>query len=301
MLTAQPLRSPCLRYCLARSFASVDGPKKVAVLKDTGIETFKAQAFELAKPALLPHRCFKDVPAVSRWFTTVDEPDKESTVKLNEQYLSAFDTHIVPLELTTASGNFARIDQPLSYFLSASKLTKSRQISRDPIVSVYLAQASLSDLPPELQADVPKPAIVLKAGRGDIYSSSIWLGEAPTNTPLHRDPNPNLFIQLAGRKIARLFPPKVGQGIFAAVQDEVGGIGNALIRGEEMMMGKEKVALEAAVWGDHQGEVGSGQYDGHAWSAELESGDALFIPKGWWHSIKGVGNGMTGSVNWWFR
>jgi len=34
---------------------------------------------------------------------------------------------------------------------------------------------------------------------------------------------------------------------------------------------------------------------------EVSPGDALFIPKGWWHSIKSVGIGVTASVNWWFR
>jgi len=33
----------------------------------------------------------------------------------------------------------------------------------------------------------------------------------------------------------------------------------------------------------------------------LEAGDGMFIPKGWWHSVKGVGKGIIGSANWWFR
>jgi hypothetical protein len=67
------------------------------------------------------------------------------------------------------------------------------------------------------------------------------------------------------------------------------------MRGEEMMQGKEKEVLEDVVWNSRN------DVSGECWEAELSSGDGLFIPKGWWHSIKGVGTGMTGSVNWWFR
>jgi len=146
-----------------------------------------------------------------------------------------------------------------------------------------------------MRDDLPTPEVVLKAGKGDVYDSSIWLGLAPTYTPLHRDPNPNLFVQSAGKKLVRLCRPETGRAIFAKVQEKIGGSASATMRGEEMMQGAEKRALEAEVWHDDTASRSA------VWEAELESGDAIFIPKGWWHSIKGVGDGMTGSVNWWFR
>jgi hypothetical protein len=33
------------------------------------------------------------------------------------------------------------------------------------------------------------------------------IGHPPTYTPLHRDPNPNIFVQLAGEKVVRLLAP----------------------------------------------------------------------------------------------
>ncbi|KIW10541.1 hypothetical protein PV08_11505 [Exophiala spinifera] len=164
--------------------------------------------------------------------------------------------------------------------------------------------------------------------KGDIYASSLWLGRPPTYTPLHRDPNPNLFIQLAGRKAVRLLPPEVGGAIFDDVQDRIRIASrtarhtpsSATIRGDEMMVGPEKVALHDAIWLDDDDD----DYDNHVDSdtdddkpktknrysdvlrtygleTHLQLGDALFIPKGWWHSVKGVGHGVTASVNWWFR
>ena len=84
--------------------------------------------------------------------------------------------------------------------------------------------------------------------------------------------------------------PKVGDGVFAGVREKIGGNGSARLRGEEMMQGDERRVLEEEVWG-HEGSAAGG------WEAELEGGDGLFIPKGWWHSVKGVGEGMTGSVS----
>jgi hypothetical protein len=77
------------------------------------------------------------------------------------------------------------------------------------------------------------------------------------------------------------------------VQAKIGKYGSASFRGEEMMDGPEKDALVEIVWGD---EVGGGGYE-----ARVGPRDALFIPKGWWHSIKSVGSEVTASVNWWFR
>jgi len=126
---------------------------------------------------------------------------------------------------------------------------------------------------------------------------------APTHTPLHRDPNPNLFVQLAGRKIVRVFEPAVGRELFAQATARSGGGGVRL--DEEMMAGEGRAALDAVVW---DGLSLQQQDDGSAknmvvvgYETVLDAGDGMFIPKGWWHSIKGVGNGIVGSVNWWFR
>jgi len=323
------VKTACRQHSTARNLRSVP------TLPDASVDTFRQQAFEPAKPALLPRGTFNHVPAIEKWFLKPSSK-KSGALEINRSYLSNYASTIVPIEITNQD-NFARIEQPLSFFLEcvyshpststyrsrpsryfsafvpgAKAVRKSkRQRSDDffffsastpllapPTANVYLAQASLSDLPKGLRDDVPTPDLVLKAGKGDVYNSSIWLGLAPTYTPLHRDPNPNLFVQLAGRKTVRLYQPKVGHGIFAQVQERIGGSANAAIRGEEMMQGAEKKALEEEVWG---GSHEAPQRRDACWEVEVSSRDGLFIPKGWWHSIKGTGEGMTGSVNWWFR
>ena len=170
---------------------------------------------------------------------------------------------------------------------------------------IYLAQCSLTSLPEPLQVDIPTPSLVLQAGKGDVYESSLWLGRPPTYTPLHRDPNPNFFLQLAGRKVVRLFPPEIGDAIFEQVQEQLRAIGSsrpssASFRGEEMMAGPERELLHQAVWDDDNSDSGVVVRE-YGQQAEVGLGEALFIPKGWWHSVKGVGSGITASANWWFR
>lgn len=207
---------------------------------------------------------------------------------------------------------------------------------------LYIAQQSLADLPAPLQEDLPMPEVVREAGKGDIYASSLWMGMPPTHTPLHKDPNPNLFVQMAGKKIVRMLRPDDGRKVFesarmrvAELEKETSRNGDAVwdggwlgrgggkigsmgsgVRGEEIMVGMESVLTEEVVWGEESDEEQMEKMDGI--EAELGPGDGLFIPKGWWHSIKGIGKGVNASVspiscfirhdisdryqvNWWFR
>jgi hypothetical protein len=165
---------------------------------------------------------------------------------------------------------------------------------------LYLAQCQLLDLPPILRADFPAPDLVSRAGKGDVYDTNVWIGHPPTYTPLHRDPNPNLFVQLAGEKVVRLLAPVDGQAVFGAVRRRLGKSGDreaAAIRGEEMMVGQERVLLDEMVWGSPVSAGRDRAGAGVGFEARLGVGEGLFIPKGWWHSIKGVGKGVTASVS----
>ena len=269
-------------------------------LQDGSLTTFREKASIPSKPALLPKAHFVALPSVQKWFRT--SQDGAGRVTLNHIYISKFGDTIVPLEFTRISAacaanhdedSFQRADVPFSVFMEWARLANSETSER-----LYLAQASWANLPEALKLDLPTPEIVAKSGTGDIYDTNIWMGIPPTYTPLHRDPNPNLFVQLAGDKIVRILPPEMGNQVFAQVQSALGRSGSTAFRGEDMMKGEEKRLLEDRVWNDTSGMHEAG---GDGYEARVGRGDGLFIPKGWWHSVKGIGEGITASVNWWFR
>ncbi|OAL50658.1 Clavaminate synthase-like protein, partial [Pyrenochaeta sp. DS3sAY3a] len=223
------------------------------------------ESFNANEPIVIPN-VFSDLPAIKKWF--VPSTTNPGALDLNASYLKPYDMSMVPLELTSASpethqNSFDQFEAPLSLLIAHMTGPPT------PDTRLYLAQHSLHDLPSDLQNDLPTPSLIFRIGRGDIYASSVWMGRPPTRTPLHRDPNPNLFVQLAGQKVVRLMRPEVGRAVYEKVRAEVGRAGGkANMRGQEMMEGTEMEALENAVWNE-QGAMEEGV------EATLERGDGL--------------------------
>jgi hypothetical protein len=300
--------------------------REVPVLSSWDPPVFK-QAYQQAFPVRLPRSRAHLPPACWKWF--IHESDvnfnlfkvgrsqgtSQVNVPASSELLPSFwsdhDSVFVPLEVTTkrdgegGDEEFERIEAPLKMLLAYLARGRTTPRKTHAASSIYLAQCDLSALSELLQADVPLPKLLQTSSsgaKGDIYASSLWLGRPPTYTPLHRDPNPNLFIQLAGRKTIRLLPPEVGDRLYHDLITRLSpgtASFSSRIRGEEMMAGREKKALHDAVWdeSDGYGEL----VRTYGFETTLGLGETLFTPKGWWHSVKGVGEGVTASVNWWFR
>jgi hypothetical protein len=302
-----------------RSQYHINTIARTPVLPSWDLAQFRERAFAPALPHLLPAQRDTIPRACSDWFvrsnvseSDSNEPVSQTPSELRTSYWEQYDRTLVPLELTTTNAHtrvgldFHRASAPLKILLDYLKPVTDAETPSFPVQSIYLAQCPLPSLPQPLLDALPTPELV-QAGRGDVYDSSLWLGRPPTYTPLHRDPNPNLFLQLAGQKIVLLLPPEIGNAIYDTVQDAISGSNNhAAIRGEEMMVGAERNLLEDGVWGgDGTTEPAVREIntvvERFGQMAELGVGNALFIPKGWWHSVRGVGRGITASANWWFR
>ncbi|KPI38764.1 putative lysine-specific demethylase JMJD5 [Cyphellophora attinorum] len=291
---------------------------RVPSLPSWDVELFREKAFEPALPHTLARCAAADLPATSLWFTHDSHPFNgvESlssvpvTFELNLDFWKQYENEVVPLELrrTDEEPRFERKMLPLKVLLDHDSSVASESSSTSMTKrSVYLAQCSLSSLPAALRDALPLPPL-LRAGKGDIYDSSLWMGRPPTFTPMHRDPNPNMFVQLAGQKVIRLLPPNVGQLVFRLVQQAAHSDSNSRFRGNEMMVGKESKVIESGIWGsENEREVPPVVEDitavvqRYGQEATLSTGEGLFIPKGWWHSVRGVGKGINASVNWWHR
>lgn len=330
-----------IRLRSSSALQGLDRLPAVPIIQDrfdnVDINDFRQRAFLSETPVLMTTRNENEstsaktstIPAAVKWFLVAHHNDRAEDSKqalaLSQAYLAPFGATILPYELTktrtpaetehgsskvenyssgpegkemrnalatlvegSPQGTFHRFHAPLSLFLQVYNE------SPKPPYQLYIAQAQIADLPKQLQEDLPTPRLVREAGKGDLYDANIWIGMPPTYTPLHKDPNPNLFVQLASSKRVRLFKPGTGLSIFRDVQRRIGGSSSSTFRGEEMMDGPERHALEDTVWGER-----SGNQEG--FEVTVSPGDALFIPKGWWHSIKSIGTDVTASVNWWFR
>ncbi|KAL2133993.1 hypothetical protein VTI74DRAFT_1246 [Chaetomium olivicolor] len=250
----------------------------------------------LFSPSTDPSSSTSNSARFLRWLSSSETPSYKALHSLLQDAIHAQPTH------GSQDTRFIRFDAPLALLHAALEFNRCQSLSDRRLSQLYIAQALLPDLPHELQLDVPTPQLLTAPPTpqlpwsADVYGSSIWIGLEPTYTPWHRDPNPNLFCQLNSSKVIRLMPPRAGERLFKKVMAGLGAVrGSAAIRGEEMMQGAERRAWLDAVWGP---DTPAGMLE-----VVLHPRDVLFFHKGWWHSVKSMGESgaLNASVNWWFR
>ncbi|KAK8078822.1 hypothetical protein PG994_002629 [Apiospora phragmitis] len=283
--------------------------------------TFYDQAYVVQEPLVI-RDCI--APSVSKWFHQNEHGD----VTLDSKLTGNSNTPEMPYEYVRTSieddvaranfvswlqggkasqpapetlnnknqTRFSQFNAPIGLLSKAIEFNAQHKDSKMRHKRLYIAQMPINELDPELQLDLEAPKLLQRSATPcDVYNTSIWLGLEPTYTPWHRDPNPNFFMQLVGQKSLRLLPPGPGGKVFMQVQNAIGSANSSRIRGTEMMEGPERSALHDTVWG--------GDAPKEVQEATLGPHDCLFIPKGWWHSVKSVREEghLNASVNWWFR
>jgi hypothetical protein len=285
---------------------------------------FRTTHFQPEVPVTLRRDSNHVVPAIETWFTPLILPHCNSQAKkLSDQPFDAPLDVIVPVEHTSyKQGSFTQEEEKeeafergeasLVHFKSWITQTLENPMGPETDTNLYLAQCDLALLPKNLRDDLPPPNVVTKAGKGDIYASSLWMGIPPTHTPLHKDPNPNILVQLAGKKTIRMLQPQFGKAVYAytrrlcaEAEGDTSASGSSL-RGEEMMFGLERKILDMFIWDNEGGgENKARQEKGKeaemvGYETTLKAGDGVFIPKGWWHSVRGIGHhkdGINASVS----
>lgn len=114
---------------------------------------------------------------------------------------------------------------------------------------------------------------------------SLWIGTS-TRIAAHNDFPDNLACCVAGRRRFTLFPPDQFRNLY------LGPIDNTPA-GRAVSM----VDFHAPDFAAHPG---FSEALGHAQVAELEPGDALFIPSMWWHHVEGLSR-FNILLNYWWR
>jgi len=267
--------------------------------RNCSIQLLKERSVDSRIPVVLPAQYFHpELPATSKWFKN---PEGGQYQMLDDDYFEGKDDFAVMVEYHAGEQTrFERAEIPMYVF---RKLNSSTSIHQGKNPKFYIAQNRLESLHPALQSDVPTPNVIRQLGRGDIYDTSVWMGMSPTSTPLHRDPNPNYFVQLAGPKRFRLISPDLGNHIVTSIKrklateaDAEGSCMASNFMTEDMMTGPYREAIDSVIW-DAPLDKCTTEGESHGLEARLDPGDSLFIPLGWWHAVRGEGEGINASVS----
>jgi hypothetical protein len=144
--------------------------------------------------------------------------------------------------------------------------------------TVYVGSVHIDQYLPGMSAENPMPFV---PGGGD---PRIWLGHA-SNVSSHYDAFENIACVAAGRRRFTLYPPEL--------------IGELYIGPIDNTMAGQPVSLAASSPRDDAKYPRFAAARDRALVAELEAGDALFLPKLWWHQVEGTA-AFNVLVNYWW-
>jgi hypothetical protein len=141
--------------------------------------------------------------------------------------------------------------------------------------SLYAGSVPVSDYLPGFQAENPMPFIPAQP--------RIWLGHA-SDVSTHYDTVDNLACVVAGHRRFTLYAPELVSALYPGPIDHT--------------MAGQPVSMAASLPDDDRFPRFS-EARTQALVAELEPGDALYIPKLWWHRVQSTAP-FNGLVNYWW-
>lgn len=199
----------------------------------------------------------------------------------------------------------------------------ARMTAPRPDKSAYLAQHQLFAQLPSLRNDIlipdycytspPKrhpPTETESSGLDqpelEAPLLNAWLGPPGTISPLHNDPYHNILAQVVGRKYVRLYAPRETARLVARGKENGVEMGNTSALDVGVVEGWDCVTpstYDEQGGGEEQGMPS--EEDVKAFKALpfvdciLGPGDALYIPIGWWHYVRGLS--VSFSVSFWWN
>ncbi|KAI0544182.1 hypothetical protein F4679DRAFT_565874 [Xylaria curta] len=188
-----------------------------------------------------------------------------------------------------SSNNKDSTPKPIAYLAQHQLFTQLPSLRNDILIPDYCYTS------PPLHPTNPN----INQPELDTPLLNAWFGPPGTISPLHNDPYHNILTQIVGRKYVRLYAPRETARLAARGKENGVEMGNTsaldigvvegwdcLPEGEEEKEEEEeniKETFKALPFVDYI----------------LEPGDALYIPIGWWHYVRGLS--VSFSVSFWWN
>ncbi|KAI0182595.1 Clavaminate synthase-like protein [Xylaria flabelliformis] len=186
----------------------------------------------------------------------------------------------------------------------------------------YLAQHQLFTQLPALRNDIMIPDYCYTSPPPHPTDTSIdqpeldapllnaWFGPPGTISPLHNDPYHNILTQVVGRKYVRLYSPHETARLAARGKENGVEMGNTSALDVGVLEGWDDCLPTTTTDDDEQGEDEDKEGEEEEENIKafkalpfvdciLEPGDALYIPIGWWHYVRGLS--VSFSVSFWWN
>jgi hypothetical protein len=159
------------------------------------------------------------------------------------------------------------------------------ELSR-PEPNCYAARMPLSTLLPELLPDTaggPADRYAGCFGSPNAINPVVYLGAGRQATPMHFDPSDNLLCMVQGAKTVTLYHPADTPNLYPAGQRNTTAV-YSLVDAPDAADLHTFPALASA----------------RPRVAQVQAGDVLYLPCGWWHAVRGS-EGTNLSINYWFE
>ncbi|OTA90312.1 hypothetical protein M434DRAFT_398097 [Hypoxylon sp. CO27-5] len=124
-----------------------------------------------------------------------------------------------------------------------------------------------------------------------------WFGPPGTITPLHTDPYHNILTQVVGRKYLRLYSPLVTERMRARGKENGVEMSNTSLMDVGVIEGWDAIPDDEESKPTEEDLASFREVP--FLDCILEPGDALYIPIGWWHYVRGLS--VSFSVSFWWN
>lgn len=179
--------------------------------------------------------------------------------------------------------NFGRADAPLPALME--ELLQLAEVERPPCY--YVGSTTVDDCLPGFRAhnDLDLSSLATGGTAAPEALASVWLGNRSRIAP-HYDLPDNIACVAAGHRRFTLFPPEQLPNLY------VGPI--------DFTPAGQPVSLVDLKQPDFERFPRFAKALEHAQVAELEPGDALYIPSMWWHQVEAL-DAFNVLINYWWR